>query len=313
MTPKPNFFIIGAPRCGTTALSEYLRSHPLIGFSTPKEPHYFATDMPNLRFVDNESDYLETCFGHLEGGHYAAVGEASVWYLSSKEAIARILKFDPDAKLIVMVRNPLDMVQALYEKYIEALQEDCPSFEQAWSLQKQRRKGKHIPKHCKDASLLLYSDAGKMGEQLERLMTIVPENQLKVIIFDDFINDTAAVYRSVLEFLVVPDDGKTAFPKINEGQNVKLRWLYQEITIPHPFLMTMVNAAKRILHIDRLDIQPRLRQLLVAPRAKKAPLPVALVDEMRAEFSNDIRLLEQLLQRNLGEIWLTPSVNENIR
>lgn len=303
MIPKPNFFIIGAPRCGTTALSEYLKSHPRIGFSTPKEPHFFASDLPNLRFVEHESDYLNICFGHLEGGEYAAVGEASVWYLYSKEAIKQILAFDPNAKFIVMLRNPRDMVQALYEKYIEALQENCSSFEKAWYLQSQRKQGKQIPKHCKHLSLLMYSDVAKMGEQLERVMKLVPENQLKIIVFDDFTSNTGDVYRSVLDFLNVPDDGRSVFPRINEGQQVNLRWLYQEVSMPHPRLMKIIQAAKGLLNIDRLDIQPRLRQLFVAKRKKKEALSIQLQNEMRQEFSSDILLLEKLLRRDLSH-WM---------
>lgn len=303
MIPKPNFFIIGAPRCGTTALSEYLKSHPRIGFSIPKEPHFFASDLPNLRCVEHESDYLKTCFGHLEGGEYAAVGEASVWYLYSKEAIEQILAFDPNAKFIVMIRNPRDMVQALYEKYIESLQENCSSFEKAWHLQSQRKLGKQIPKHCKHASMLMYADVARMGEQLERAMKLIPANQLKLIVFDDFISHTGDVYSSVLDFLNIPDDGRSVFPRINEGQQVNLRWLYQEISIPNPWLMKIVSFVKRLLHIERLDIQPRLRQLFVAKRDKKAVLSAQLQDEMRQEFSNDILLLEKLLQRDLSH-WM---------
>lgn len=304
MIPKPDFFIIGAPRCGTTALSEYLRSNPRIGFSNPKEPHFFASDIPKLRCVESEDDYLGTCFGHLDGGHYSAVGEASVWYLYSKEAISRVLEFNPDAKFIVMLRNPMDMVQALYEKHIEALQEDCPDFEEAWSLQSQRRQGKQIPKHCKHWSLLMYAEIGKVGEQLERAMGIIPKDQLKTIVFDDFIHDTGAVYRSVLDFLNVPDDRRDTFPKINDGKHVRLRWLYQEISVPNPMLMSLVNSVKRLLSIERLDIQPRLRNMLVSPRQKKAPVSSDVQTGMRQTFSKDIERLETLLQRDLKH-WLS--------
>ncbi|NJO14781.1 MAG: sulfotransferase [Thioploca sp.] len=56
---KPNFFIVGAPKCGTTALSEYLSSHPNVFMSYPKEPHYFSTDMPNKRSSSSLEDYLQ--------------------------------------------------------------------------------------------------------------------------------------------------------------------------------------------------------------------------------------------------------------
>ena len=72
---KPNFFIVGAPKCGTTALSEYLREHPQVFMSRPKEPHHFATDMPRYRFTKNEADYLDL-FSGADDSH-TAIGEAS--------------------------------------------------------------------------------------------------------------------------------------------------------------------------------------------------------------------------------------------
>ena len=56
---RPNFFIVGAPKCGTTALSEYLREHPNAFLCQPKEPHYFATDFPTHRYVTKEEAYLK--------------------------------------------------------------------------------------------------------------------------------------------------------------------------------------------------------------------------------------------------------------
>ncbi|MCZ6619934.1 MAG: sulfotransferase [Gammaproteobacteria bacterium] len=76
----PNFFIVGAPRCGTTAMGNYLSDHRDICFSLPKEPHYFSTDMPAMQFAETESDYLK-CYGHCSNNEYLAIGEGSVWYL----------------------------------------------------------------------------------------------------------------------------------------------------------------------------------------------------------------------------------------
>lgn len=94
---KPNFFIIGAPKCGTTALCEYLRAHPRIGMSIPKEPHYFCTDCTTrFRTIYTQQEYLR-CFDHVQDG-CAVAGEGSVWYLFSEAAVVNILRFAPDAK-----------------------------------------------------------------------------------------------------------------------------------------------------------------------------------------------------------------------
>ena len=89
---RPDFFILGAPKCGTTALSEYLRRHPRVFVSRPKEPHYFCADFdyyyaPGQR---TEEHYLRL-FAEADEGHLA-VGEASVWYLYSEDAARNIAR-----------------------------------------------------------------------------------------------------------------------------------------------------------------------------------------------------------------------------
>jgi len=101
---KPDLFIVGAPRSGTTALYEYLRSHPDIFMCTPKEPNYFSFDMNRPRAANTEEEYLRL----FKNAHEKVAGEASVWYLYSKVAIAEIMRFNPDAKIIAMVRSPID-------------------------------------------------------------------------------------------------------------------------------------------------------------------------------------------------------------
>ncbi len=103
----PDFFIVGAPRCGTSALSRYLRKHPQICFSRPKEPHYFANVSPECSSSNVETEYLRSFFPHYQE-RYKAIGEGSVSYLYSPQAIDLILKFNPDARFIftlMMIRE----------------------------------------------------------------------------------------------------------------------------------------------------------------------------------------------------------------
>ena len=98
---KPNLFIVGAPKCGTTAWYHYLQHHKDISFSEAKEPHYFCTDFPNFRWAKTEEEYLKL-FADLPDSKY--IGEASVMYLYSEEAIHRVREFNPDAKVMVFIR-----------------------------------------------------------------------------------------------------------------------------------------------------------------------------------------------------------------
>src|SRR5580692_5743985 len=108
---KPNFFIVGAPKCGTTALNHYLSAHPEI-FMAKKEMHHFGADLKfgSQFFRRDRDEYLaEFAEGHGRKG----VGETSVWYLFSREAAAELKAFNPEARVIIMLREPVEMVQSL--------------------------------------------------------------------------------------------------------------------------------------------------------------------------------------------------------
>ena len=191
---KPNFFIIGAPKCGTTSLSVYLSEHQEIVMSHPKEPHYFSTDIKNGRMMD-QSKYL-ACF--VQDKTTIAVGDASTLYLYSKDAIQNILEFNPNAKFIVMLRKPMDIVLSFHQVALNYFGETETNLETAWDLQIDRQNGKKIPKGCPDPQLLLYGEIAKLGAQVKRLTDQVKPDQVKFIYFDEFVSKTDKVYWSVL-------------------------------------------------------------------------------------------------------------------
>jgi len=204
----PDFFVVGAPRCGTTALCRYLEHNPQICFSRPKETHYFAPigTLPSEREL--QSDYIERYFGHRDAGHRVA-GEGSVSYLYLPGTIERILHFNPAARFIVMVRNPMSMLPSYHLKMRLLLQEDEEVFARAWSLQEARARGESVPRHCHDARLLMYGEVASFGRQIERLFSVAGRERSHVIVFDDLLADPLATYRRALEFLHIDYDGQT--------------------------------------------------------------------------------------------------------
>lgn len=301
---RPNFFIVGAPRCGTTALSSYLDGHPDICFSRPKETQYFCTDMPGIRLMDDEGSYLSRCFGHCDPAGRAAIGEGSVWHLFSREAIGNILRFDPDARFIIMVRNPIELCLSLHARWHELLWEDEPSFEVAWALQERRARGERIPRHCKDHRVLLYRQVARLGEQVERACALIPPRQRLVIVFDDFRGHTDSVYRRVLDFLGLPDDHRSDFSRINQSRRLKSWRLWELACSPPEKLVSAVERGKRILGIERLGVLKRVRGWLLTEAGSPA-VPATLKLEMLRDFSDDIDLLSSLLERDLSH-WKRP-------
>lgn len=297
---KPNFFIIGAPKSGTTALAQYLGEHPRIFFCPGKEPHYFNFDWSN-RLTRSREAYL----GLFEKATdlHIAVGEGSTSYLVSDVAVQEILKFNKDARFIVMVRNPVEMAPALHAEELFQYQEYVTDFEKAWHLQEERRGGLKVPKFVKEWRVLMYGERCRVGEQLERLLRIVPRERVKLIVFDDFIADPGRIYQEVLDFLSVPSDKRENFPRVNARKTPRSRTL--DILVQRGLWL------KRSMGISRgFGLAEKLRHA----NFRKAD-PMAMAMRMRKElctyFARDIELLSQLLDRDLTD-WLISDHKESV-
>jgi hypothetical protein len=212
---KPNFFIIGAPKCGTTSMHEWLAQHPNIFMSKFKEPHYFSEDLVHKR-IHNLKVY-EQLFQEASATHLC-VGESSTNYLYSSHAVKNILSYQPTAKFIVMIRNPIEMVYSLHQQEKYTRNEPIQDFTAAWHAQEKRQSENYKVPIFTDMKLLLYGLRCKVGEQLERLYSQVEASQILVIDLDDVKQDARKVYVDVLKFLDVPDDGQSTFPVANEAK-----------------------------------------------------------------------------------------------
>ena len=301
----PNLFIIGAPKCGTTALAEYLRTHLDIFISNPKEPHFFDTD-----FAKNkpriESEYLDL---FNSATNTSVIGEASTNYLFSTVAVYKILNFDSKSKFIAMIRNPIDMCPSLHQQRYYEGRETEKDINKAWALQEERRKGEFKTKNkLSDPKYLQYASICSLGTQLERAMQQIPAEQLHIIVFDDFVHDTRAEYLRVLDFLQVADDGRTDFPKVNPATTVKSGLLHTLINnIPQP-VYKVAFALKPLLGIKRLNIDTRVRAMNTKVEKFNDVSPETYA-KMQEVFTPEIHKLEKLLNRDLSH-WLNPPAKQ---
>ena len=300
---QPNFFIVGAPKCGTTALSEYLREHPNVYISKIKEPHYFADDFRagNLKPGDAPINSLEkylSLFDEVKEEHQA-IGEASASYLSSAVAIKNIYQFNPQAKIIVMLRNPVDLVYSYHSQIVFNLGENEPDFEKAWHLQESRKEGENIPALCGNINVLQYRNVAQIGSQLAKLLAIFPQKQVQVILFDDFKENTAQTYNSVLNFLGLPLQHEQNFSIINKNKTHKSALIARLIKKPPKPLVKLVKLTKSFFKIDSLGIINLLRKY-----NNKEQKRVALKDEFRKslvlEYTPEVAKLEKILNLNLS-------------
>lgn len=312
----PSFFIIGAPRCGTTSLSSYLRKHPRICFSRPKETHYFSKLAEAFGLDTIRDTYLDRFFADYDPARHLAVGEGSVEYIYSLEIIATILSFNPAARFIVMARDPLEMLPSYHARLRFILQEDEPSFARAWDLQDARARGAALPRHCIDPELLRYRDVARYAELLRRLYTVVEPERCQVILFDDFRENPRAVYERCLDFIGVPSDGRDEFRARLPSRQFRSAWI-QRIVYPPIGTVIRLSVETERRSTRRRQRAPaaggahktwikRLRKRLKkwnTVAAKPEPLSPQLRAAICAAYADDVAELGCMLQRDLSH-WL---------
>ena len=283
---KPNFFILGAPKCGTTSLARWLETHPNVYFSPVKEPHYFSTDLSN-RVIKTEADYRRLFEG--AGPEHLAIGEASTWYLYSQDAVANILRVAPEARFVVMTRNPVDMAWSLHHHNLRVLHEDEPDFARAWALQGARRNGSNIPPDCSEPAFLQYLDACALGAQIARLLAQVPAERVLHLSLDQVRAAPARSYRTVLDFLSLPDDERTEFPVSNVARGHR-----------SPVMQRLLKHGARLRLALGIQRGFGLARLNEKAKAKQAMDP-ALRKRLEEAFAEDVALRDAQL-RELAEL-----------
>jgi len=296
---KPNFFIVGAPKCGTTALATYLKMHDDIFLSDPKEPHFFADDFPIYKQEIPDVKSYEKLFAAAALKNPSRIGEASVWYLYSKSAISNIKKYCPEAKIIVMLRKPSDVIASLHKQLLWTFDEDEVDLAEALKNMPLRMKGACIPKSCREPKFLQYFEVVKFGEQIERLFQIFPKEQIKVIFFDEFRRNTQMVYKETLEFLDVEYDGRDEFPIINERKRNKYAVVARFTHKPAPILVKFIAKLKNVLGIDRIGFMRFIQRL------NSAPVSSETLSLKRFSFwqdlVSDVGKIERYTNKDLGE------------
>lgn len=297
---KPSFFIIGAPKCGTTALSRYLSDHPSICFSASKEPYHFSSDFPGMGDSLTAEQYVRAQFGHCAEG--AIAGEGTAGYLYSETAVANILAFNPKARFIVMLRDPVDVAVSLHAQMCFNLDEDVSDFARAWALQSERAAGRSLPPLCREPQFLQYRKVVSFGAQLQRLFALVPRERVLLILFDELAADPLAVYRRTLDFLCVPYDGRTHFPVVNARRRYRFRLLAQLVNRPPAWAVRAAAVVKRLPVIGRVRPWSLLEKWSNVVNARPARSAVATEtrDAVRAVLVEDVELLEAITGLDLA-------------
>jgi Sulfotransferase domain len=294
---KANFFMVGGPKTATTALSQYLRTHSNVFVCDPKEPYYFSSDVGPSPYARTAKQYMELFSGALPS--QTTIVEASVSYLMSAEAYKLIYEFNPQAKILVTLRNPVDLVHAWHSEMLYAGEEGEKDFERAWGLQEERAQGRSLPTLCTRPLLLQYKKVGLLGEGLEKYIRRFGKSQVACMVFDDFKADPRAEYQKLLKFLNLPMEIPEHFAKINGNKlhrvpvlGRSVRYLRQRLAVPigMAYGALGVHGSGFMVTLDKLNTK----------MVERAPGRTAFRNHLKAVFRPDVERLESLIDRDLS-------------
>jgi hypothetical protein len=299
MTNLQHFFIAGAAKAGTTALYYLLSQHPSVCTSVVKEPNYFS-NLSNRRDIvkpgtgpgDGSTVWTETqqeydgLYQFKEQHRFRL--DASVSYLYSTQAARHIWEYRPEAKIILVLRNPVDRAWSHYKHLLRDSRE-VRSFEKALQLEKKRiGKGWEFSWHLKQMGLY--------NEQLKRYFNHFESENIRIFLFDDIKNDIAGVVRDTADFLELPAFDFDFEQKRHNASGVsRSRALSGVVNWVVGFKATINKivppaATHRMMQLFR-SINTKEGNLSLAPETKK---------ELSEYFRDDIQKTSELIGRDLS-------------
>ena len=291
----PDFYLVGAPKCGTTALYEFLRQHPDIFLPETKELLYFGSD---LSYPTRLSEDAFLAY-YADRRDERRAGAAHTAYLQSVRAADEIRARRPDADILVMLRDPAEMLPSWHSELLYETVEDIEDFEAALDAEADRRRGLHLTRTARNSYVesLYYSDVAAFSAQVERYFAAFGRSHVLVILHEDLRSDVDATYRGALEFLAVDASFTPEFGVLNSNKVVRsraLQKLYFASSTPGH------RAARRLL-------PKRVRRKLLEANVRREPraeLPAHVRRRLNALFREDVGRLGALIGRDLSG-WLT--------
>ena len=215
--PLPDFLILGAQKAGTTALYAYLRRHPAITGPSWKEVSYF-----DRHYARGEAWYRGN-FPNRARTRGKLVGEASPSYLFHPLGPRRVRELVPEARLVALVRNPIDRALSHYNHEV-ALGRESLSFEEALAAEEERLRGEEErlvadPRYFSRAWWShTYQARGRYADQLERWLELFPREQLLIVPSEELLAEPERAHARVLEFLGAPAHRLESYPRVFERQ-----------------------------------------------------------------------------------------------
>jgi hypothetical protein len=277
----------------------FLSQHPEIFIPPRKEFHYFGSDLEWWNYSISKEEYIS----YFQKANPSQItGETSVFYLFSEYAAQEIKTFNPNASIIAILRDPIEMIPSLHSQSLKTGWEFIMNLDEALSVELERKNRFKLPPrhHWVLIQALFYSEVALYAKQIKRYLQIFDYDRVHIVLYDDLKKNPSNVYKGILEFLGVNTTFQPEFSYINTNRQIKYPWLWQFVKFP----------PKSLRQIWRTILPSKLRgQLLMKVGqlySKKEPrkkLPEHTCLRLKEMYRDDVKQLEEILGRDLSS-WL---------
>lgn len=299
MQGMPDFLLIGAARAGTTAIHAYLRQCPDIFMPRVKEPNFFAFEGEALACRGPGADYINNSVTSLAAYRdlfatapaAAITGEASPLYLFAPKAAARIRHHTPDARLVVVLRNPVEQAFSHFMYATKQRIEPLEDFTEALQREDERLAAGWQP-------LFGYSGFPRYADQMERYLALFPRDQILIRLYEDFQTDPAGLMQDILRHIGAPVGFHPDMGQKHNAGGVPKNRLFQD------FLMRSNPVTRAIGLVVPPEVRLRIRDRLASLNLKREDdMPAKARAILLERLGEQIRALEPMIGRDLSA-WL---------
>ncbi len=299
MKTLPNFFIIGAARSGTSSLDRYLSQHPEIYIAPKKETHFFARDLFPPRFtgpgderlnqslIRDEDQYVQL-FASVAGEK--AIGESSAFYLCYPQTAERIAQAVPDAKILMILREPVTRTYSAY-MFLARDERETLGFDEGLKREEERKLQGFEP-------MWWYKELSLYYSQVNHYLQVFGTERVKVLLYDELYPNPGQALRDVFAFLGVKEDvAIDTSVRYNVSGAPKSRSLYTPL---NHFIFNPSPLEKRIKALVPSHLRRAWASRAIGVLTRPVPLDPHIDAQLKEYFAEDVRKLEDLLHRDLS-------------
>lgn len=289
----PDIYLVGAPKCGTTSIQSCISRSGNVSF-LKKETHFFGQDLCFNRPRCNRSDYVKRVQALRDKS--SLVGDASVMYLYSKKAASEIFSANPNAKIIICLREPIAFMQSLHQQLLSTVDQNIKDFELALNFGDYRHLNNKIPWYTHPKDALNYRAMANFAPQVKRYIELFGKQNVKVILFEEFQQNNLKVIQEVYSFLQL---GKFEETIRADHKNPTTASKYPTLRIIYKSILSEESTLRRLLPEKMTKLIDSAAGRYLYEPASKAVISSKLKISLQLEFQDKIEDLEALLGTKL--------------